>query len=531
MMAGQYTLQQLQQLGLIGQDTLNEMFANSFGLSGIGDGYGAGNMRWQPNAVQEMGGEGGPYFTGLQAAPPSWMGGGSVIENESGVPTAYLPGVGEAFSQDAYNKANGYTFDWQKTGPRGGGALTVFDPNGQQAGQYQQQSDQTFWQGVLEAGALAAAGFGGVGLMGLGPLGGLLGGAGAGAAGAAEGAALGGAEAAGLAGAEGAFSTGAIADGLGGITAGFGASPEFLALTSGELAGAAGAGGMAGLGAAGGGSGGFATGMLGDGLGAISTGFGASPEFLAATGGAMEGAGALMGAGLGGSIGAAAPVLPGTATALTAGGGLLGGLGSLGSSIGDALKGNGGLVGNLLGTGAQLIGAGKAADAVGNAADKSNELLRYMYDTTRADNMPALNARNQSLTQATSLLANPSSITSDPGYQFGLSQGIKAYDNSGSAKGMRLSGQQAKALTQYGQDYGGTKLTESLNRLMAVAGGGQAGAGTIANAGSNYANAAASNIGSAGTANALVNASMGNNLAGGINNLTAYGIKKNWWEN
>lgn len=499
-MAGQYTLQQLRDMGLIGQDTLNPMFTGLFGLNGLGDGYSNQN-------------------TGA----PAWMAGDSMVTGESGVPSSYLPGIGGGFSQDAYDKADGYTFDWQKTGPRGAGSLTAFDPTGRQAGQYQQQSDSTFWGGALEAAALAAAGFGGVGALGLGPLAGMLGGAGA----AAEGAALGGAEAAGLAGAEGAFSTGALADGLGGITAGFGASPEFLALTSGELLG--GAGGLAGLGASGGGSGGFATGMLGDGVGAISTGFGASPEFMAATGGAFEGAGGLMGAGLGGSIGAAAPALPGTATAMTAGGGLLSGLGSLGTTVGNAIK-DPSVIGGLLGQGAQLIGAGKAADAVGNAADKSNELLRYMYDTTRADNMPALNARNQSLTQATGLLANPSSITSDPGYQFGLSQGVKAYDNSGSAKGMRLSGQQAKALTQYGQDYGGTKLTESLNRLMAVAGGGQAGAGTIANAGSNYANAAAGNTQTAGNALSNLYMGAGTGIGNAINGLTAYGAKKNWWE-
>jgi hypothetical protein len=95
---------------------------------------------------------------------------------------------------------------------------------------------------------------------------------------------------------------------------------------------------------------------------------------------------------------------------------------------------------------------------------------------------------------------------------------------------MRLSGQQAKALTQYGQDYAGTKLTDSVNRLMAVASGGQAGAGTIANAGNSYANGAAANTQTAGNALSNLYMGTGTGIGNAINGLTAYGAKKNWWE-
>lgn len=78
----------------------------------------------------------------------------------------------------------GYTFDFNNTGPANTGTLTAYDPTGKQAGSYFQQ-DQSTGNALGEFAALAAAGFGGLGALGLGPLGGMLGGLG-GAAGAAN---------------------------------------------------------------------------------------------------------------------------------------------------------------------------------------------------------------------------------------------------------------------------------------------------------------------------------------------------------
>lgn len=69
----------------------------------------------------------------------------------------------------------GYTFDWQDTGPENTGTLIAYDPSGAQVGSFFQQ-DQSLGSALGEWAALAAAGFGGVGLLGLGPLGGALGG-------------------------------------------------------------------------------------------------------------------------------------------------------------------------------------------------------------------------------------------------------------------------------------------------------------------------------------------------------------------
>jgi hypothetical protein len=365
---------------------------------------------------------------------------------------------------DAIKALQGYTFDWNDTGTGNTGTLTAYDPSGNPYGQFQQQDTSTL-QSLGEAAALAAAGFGGVGLMGLGPLAGLLGGAGAASSIAAPGA---------------------------GELAAYGATltpAEIAATATGLDLGAAGAAG--GLGTVAGGSG-LSAGIAGGGLTAPT---------LGATAGVGSGLG-MAGAGAG------------AGTAAT--GSFWGGLAK--AAIPAALS-----------TGAQLIAANKAAGAQQDATRAANDLQRYVYDTTRADNMPALQARNSALQQMQSLLSDPSSLTKQPGYQFGLDQGTRTLNNGAAARGMTYSGAAGKALTRYGQDYAGSKLNESFNRLSALAGAGQPGAGTIAGAGSQYGQTVGNNLTAMGDANAAKYIVGGNAIGNAVNGLTAYGQRQGWW--
>ena len=113
-------------------------------------------------------------------------------------------------------------------------------------------------------------------------------------------------------------------------------------------------------------------------------------------------------------------------------------------------------------------------------------------------------------------LSTPFSQTNwqqDPGYQFRLQEGQKALERSGAAKGMSLSGAQAKALQGYGQgmasqEYGNaynryqTDQTNLYNRLAGVAGTGQTAANQIGSLGANMANQVSANQIGAGNANA-----------------------------
>lgn len=55
-------------------------------------------------------------------------------------------------------------------------------------------------------------------------------------------------------------------------------------------------------------------------------------------------------------------------------------------------------------------------------------------------------------------------VATDPGYQFGLDQGMQALDRGASARGNYLSGAALKAGQRYAQDYAGTKFNEAFNR-------------------------------------------------------------------
>ena len=219
--------------------------------------------------------------------------------------------------------------------------------------------------------------------------------------------------------------------------------------------------------------------------------------------------------------------LPGMGAAgTTVGGAMVPGAAAGGSFWGALGKA---AIGPAISAGAQMIGANMAGNAQADATGKANDLQRYMYDTTRADNMPALSARNNALTQIQSLLADPSSLTKDPGSAFGLNQGQKTLANGAAARGMTYSGAQGKALQRYGQDYAGTKLDQSVNRLSSLANIGQAGASTIANAGGNYANQTANNLTALGDARAAQYMVNSNAIGNAVNGLTAYGQKQGWW--
>jgi hypothetical protein len=84
----------------------------------------------------------------------------------------------------------------------------------------------------------------------------------------------------------------------------------------------------------------------------------------------------------------------------------------------------------------------------------------------------------------------------DPGYQFGLDQGMQGLDRKIAAGGGRVSGASLKAATQYATNYATTgynaayqRRQDRLNRLSSLAGMGQTATGGSASAGSSAANA------------------------------------------
>lgn len=203
--------------------------------------------------------------------------------------------------------------------------------------------------------------------------------------------------------------------------------------------------------------------------------------------------------------------------------------------------------------GSAILGAISADSAAGQqeaASDRATQLSKDQYDQTRADNLPALNARNASLSRLQDLLGisgntkasgygslggsiNPTDVQNSPGYQFGLKQGQTTLNNAEVARGMSNSGQALKAAAQYGTDYATTKYDDAFNRevanrsaqlnpLQSVAGLGQTGASTVAAAGSNYANQAGANAIGVGNAQAASTIAQSNAITGGANQLAGW---------
>lgn len=101
--------------------------------------------------------------------------------------------------------------------------------------------------------------------------------------------------------------------------------------------------------------------------------------------------------------------------------------------------------------------------------------------------------------QLNALMANPSSVTSTPGYQFNLDQGLNNTTRQMAAGGFLNSGNQAAALTQYGEGYAMNTFNQQAQLLSQLAGFNAPAYGSnstgAANAATNANNSAFNNTG------------------------------------
>ena len=156
-----------------------------------------------------------------------------------------------------------------------------------------------------------------------------------------------------------------------------------------------------------------------------------------------------------------------------------------------AQGGTGGTLGQLAGyakTGAQLIGGigqlGQAGALLGGGQTKPGV----------AD--PYAQYRSQAASQLQNLLANPNTITSTPGYQFNLQQGLQAQQAQQAAQGRLVSGGGLLQAQQFGQQYATSSLQQQQNLLATLSGANQAPAGAAqAQQGINFGQAGAGALG------------------------------------
>lgn len=137
--------------------------------------------------------------------------------------------------------------------------------------------------------------------------------------------------------------------------------------------------------------------------------------------------------------------------------------------IGSALVGT---AGSLLASNQSANAAKSAANAQAQSAADSIAAQERMFNKQvelqepwRQAGITALNKLTPLSTSYTPFTAD--TMYNDPGYQFRLSEGMKALDRSAAARGGLMSGGALKAAQRYGQDYASNEYTNAFNRYQA----------------------------------------------------------------
>ena len=202
--------------------------------------------------------------------------------------------------------------------------------------------------------------------------------------------------------------------------------------------------------------------------------------------------------------------------------------------------------------GAAVIGASASNNASQNQADAAGDAARIQqeqYWQTRADNEPWRQSGQNALNKLNALMESGSltsrftgaDVANDPGYQFGLNEGMRSIDNSASARG-GIGGAALMRGSRFANDYATTKFGQAFdrnrmeqadifNRLSGLAGTGQQTNAANSAAGANYANQAGAAMIGAGNAAAANSINQGNIYGNTVNQLGAYGSRNNWWQN
>lgn len=183
-----------------------------------------------------------------------------------------------------------------------------------------------------------------------------------------------------------------------------------------------------------------------------------------------------------------------------------------------------------MGLGAAVLGAGAigAVGSLGSAAIQSSaanhaaDLQQQMYQTTRGDLLP-YNTAGQAATQqiqnmgAFNFAPTQAQLEATPGYQFNLSQGLKATQNGAAAQGLGSSGAALKGAASYASGLADTTYQNQFSNALNSYNTNLAKWQNLAGLGEN----AAAQTGNAGT---MAASNAGQALIGGAN-ATAAGIQ------
>lgn len=187
--------------------------------------------------------------------------------------------------------------------------------------------------------------------------------------------------------------------------------------------------------------------------------------------------------------------------------------------------------------------AGDAADAQAGAADAATGEQRRQFNLIREDQAPYREAGVEALTRLRNYsdhIPRPDEVMAEPGYQFGLQEGIGNIQNTAAARGGLYSGNTLRALTRYGTDYATTRYNDAFNRMQAtdntrwnrlasLAGIGQTATNQVGAAGQNLANQVGQIAMSNANAQGAAGMARGNIWGNALGQLGSMAGRNNWF--
>lgn len=200
-------------------------------------------------------------------------------------------------------------------------------------------------------------------------------------------------------------------------------------------------------------------------------------------------------------------------------------------------------IGSITGSNKQAKAAEQAAQTQSDSAKYASDIQKQMFDQTRTDQQPYMQAGSNALTQLMGGMGadgqfmqsfNGQNLQDDPSYQFRLQQGQNSIESGAAAQGGLLSGATQKALAGYGQDMASqeysnaynrynTDQTNQYNRLSNLVGLGQNAAAGVGNAGMQTGQAIANNTMAGANATASGQIAAGNKTANNFQSLLGLG--------
>lgn len=195
----------------------------------------------------------------------------------------------------------------------------------------------------------------------------------------------------------------------------------------------------------------------------------------------------------------------------------------------------------VIGAGASIYGANKAASAQKKAANIAAQTERDSQALIRSDLAPYREAGSSAVATYADLIgvngpekqaAAFANFRTDPGYQYSLDEGRRAIEGSAAARGGVLNGGTLKALERFGQGQADKQYGSYLDRFLNLTNVGQASAAQQANLGAASAARQGQYITDAGAAQAGGYLSAAQGVNGAISNglqLYGYGQGAGWF--